>query len=146
MNWTLFIAGYGAIIATVVLGWDVVKYIAGRPKLKFSIRNVTDTSILGGVTMARITIVNVGRDPLTLVAAGLELGTRSSHHSWSANLPNPRKELSQGQPFEIPVSLDNIENKHVLWAWGKDGTGKTYRSKRYPYNEPGLFDMVMKPK
>ena len=146
MNWTPLIAVYGAVIATGVLVWDVIKYQAGRPKLKFLVQNFTDNSILGGVTMARITIVNVGKDPLTLVAAGLELGTKSNHHSWTANLPDPRKEMTQGQPIEIPVSLDNIDNKHVLWAWGKDATGKTYRSKRHPYNEPDLFDTIMKPK
>lgn len=70
---TLAIAGYAAIVATIVLAWDVYKYFSSGAKIDLSAS--TGMQIVGGLvpdenTYISVTALNIGNQPTTITNLG----------------------------------------------------------------------------
>jgi hypothetical protein len=71
--WTLGIAAYAAVVATLVLGWDAYKWLDAGPKIKVSAS--TGMQIVGGLQedtqiYVMVTAVNLGDRATTLTNLG----------------------------------------------------------------------------
>lgn len=131
-NLTLYIAIYGAVLATVVLAWDVLKYLRDRPhiEVKASFR------ILVGVQSEPkigIDTINKGKRPVTIVAVGFTLDRPPNEPNIASlidsGLPT---ELREGQSHTCFRSLDAVNFTEVLNAWARDAAGREYFSKKRP--------------
>ena len=135
-NFTSLLAIYGAVLATIVFVWDIFKYFGDRPNLRVNAyRDIRAAALLSDSQTYPIVVlamVNIGKEPLTVVASGFRLGTESDDNTITlpdADLP---KELTQGQRHTTDVSPDDIAAYKILYAWVRDATGKVYRSKKHP--------------
>jgi hypothetical protein len=79
-----------------------------------------------------IEVFNKGRRPLTIVASGFRLATRSDENTATAPDDALPKELAEGQRHVTYVNSTDIEPHNILYAWARDATGRTYYSKKRP--------------
>jgi len=132
IDFTAILAVYGAILATVVLLWDVVKYVRDRPGLMVKV----DHHVLVGPQLSEhkigIYMVNTGKRPLTVVASGFRLSTQAEENIATVMDPTLPKELAEGQSHTTYANPNEIEVNKILFAWARDATGREYRSKKRP--------------
>lgn len=129
---TLYLAIYGAILSTLVLLWDVMKYYRDKPSLRVQANH---RALVGPRMSERkigIDIINEGKRPITIVASGFRLDTESDENMVTVFDPNLQKQINEGQCHTTFVNPDTIETSKILYAWARDATGREYRSKKYP--------------
>lgn len=88
------IAVYAAIIATLVLIWDIVKWASTRARLRVRVKYDMETFNLGprklqGKKFVLVTVTNVGSKPTTVQMLGL-----GSYANWLAKLIVKRSRAS----------------------------------------------------
>lgn len=127
---TFYVALYGAVLATLVFLWDIVKYKRDKPTLRVE-ANVRVLVGLTSQTKIGIDMINRGRRPLTIVASGFKLNTDGPNIVTALN-DNLPIELNEGQRHTTFVSPDSVDITKVLYAWARDATGREYRSKKRP--------------
>ena len=128
---TFYVALYGALLATLVFLWDVVKY----KRDKATLRVETNIRALVGLTSQvkiGIDMINDGRRPLTIVASGFKLDADDPNvaTAYDMNLPI---ELHEGQRHTTFVNPETVDTTKVLYAWARDATGREYHSKKRPF-------------
>lgn len=132
-NSTLYLAIYGAALATIVFGWDVVKYLKDRPTLQVKTNLRILLGPLGSENKIGIDMINKGKRPITIVASGFMLDTDPSEPNMATiidtSLP---KEIFEGQSHTSFVDFDSVRLTKVLYAWARDATDKEYFSKKRP--------------
>ena len=127
---TFYVAAYGAVLATLVFLWDIVKY--NRDKAKLSVEaNVRVVAGLTSQVKIGIDMINNRKRPLTIVASGLKLDTDGPNVVTALDINLPI-ELGDGQRHTTFVDPDAIDTTKVLYAWARDATGREYRSKKRP--------------
>ena len=108
--WTLWIAGYAAVVATFVLGWDAYKWLASGPRVEITAS--TGMKTFGGavpdpLTYISITAYNVGDQPTTITnLGGMHFETR-----WRAYISRRKPSLAfvvnePSQAQRIPYRFD----------------------------------------
>jgi len=133
---TFYIAIYGAILSTIVFGWELFKYFSDKPKIKV----VTNFSIpvggLQGDPMLGIDIINTGKRPVTIISAGFELirpaGEPNMATILEAGLP---RELFEGQHHSCFAQFDAVNLSEVKRAFARDATGTMHCSKKKPFSK-----------
>ncbi|MEK6408718.1 MAG: hypothetical protein AABN34_17485 [Acidobacteriota bacterium] len=130
-KFTLYIAIYGAFLSTLVFLWDIIKHQKDKPNLRVE----TNQRVLIGQKSERkigIDMINEGRRPITIVASGFKLDTKSDENTATVFDPNLPKEINEGQRCTTFVNPETIDTDKILYAWARDATGKVYRSKKQP--------------
>lgn len=129
---TLYIAIYGALLSTLVLLWDIIKYYGDKPSLRVQANH----RVLAGPRVSErkigIDMINKGKRPITIVASGFKLDTESDKNMATLFDPNLPRQITEGQRHTTFANPDEIAPNKVLYAWARDATGKEYRSKKYP--------------
>ncbi len=108
---TEIVAWWGAILATVVFGWDIYKWRTSGPRLRLSIRPnqiVIGDSSREGKTYISIWVTNIGDRPTTLQSLGFHVFEKRFHRFrrfrrkavMSAIFPNPNEQ------FPLPHKLE----------------------------------------
>ena len=132
-KFTLYLAIYGALLSTLVLLWDILKYYRDKPSLRVKTNHRMLVSPLQSEFKIGIDIINDGKRPITIVASGFDLDVPKSQENvatvYDVNLP---KELHEGQSHTSFVNPDAIDPNKILYAWARDATGREYRSKKWP--------------
>ncbi|OOE63468.1 hypothetical protein [Salinivibrio kushneri] len=144
-------AWWGASVATIVLVWDVFKWISNGPKLSMLLS--PNMQVLGdpsreGKTWVSITISNTGSRPTTLKGVGIEFYDSFAQRllgkpSHAALFPNPNDNLPLPRVIQpgdewtglIPqervdkdLSLQKMAHEGHLMVWASQSHSK--RSKR----------------
>ncbi|MBI3241137.1 MAG: hypothetical protein HYZ49_02450 [Chloroflexi bacterium] len=136
MDLTTFLAIYGAVLSTIAILWnlfkDVTVYRLNRPYLKVE----ANYGLLIGSTTTQPTVkiimVNIGKEPLTVVESGFRLDTKSDENLATVADPSLPKELAQNQRHTTSANFDEVITQKILYAWARDATGRIYRSKKWP--------------
>jgi hypothetical protein len=133
---TTYIALYAALLSTVVLVWDIIKYRRERPRLQVSVAYHVREGASRSEPDIQITMVNRGKRPISVVACGFRLETRSECNT--VTLPVPGGVLTDGQARTAHADLrelrqHGIEPRQILFAWARDATGQEYRSNKHPF-------------
>ncbi len=130
-RFTFYVAAYGAVLATLVFLWDIVKYQRNKPSLRVEANH---RMLVGPRSESKIGIdmINAGKRPVTIVASGFKLDTESQENIatvFDINLPT---EIREGQRHTSFVNPDTLDTSKILYAWARDATGREYRSKKRP--------------
>lgn len=133
---TLGIAGYAAILSTVVF---VNQFVRGRPGVKVRLRAVVVVRQSNGVNdYWTIRIVNHRERPIEIRAAGLSLANRTDLYPEFVDLEGHAVgtgealfplSLADGQSKDLTVRR-NDEGEKVLKAWARDSLDRRYASRR----------------
>lgn len=130
---TTLLAIYGALLATIVFLWDVIKFFHDRPNLRVEADYHIRVSNLGASEpVVGITMINTGKEPLTIVASGFRLDVESDENMATVVDTSLPRELTQGQSHTSCANFDEVVKQKVLYAWARDATGRVYRSKKRP--------------
>jgi hypothetical protein len=129
---TFYVAVYGAILSTLVLVWDIIKYFKDKPNLRVQANHRVLTGPLGSERKIGIDMINQGRRPITIVASGFKLDTDLEENMVTLFDPNLPRQINDGQHHTTFADPDRIDANKILYAWGRDATGKEYRSKKHP--------------
>jgi hypothetical protein len=133
---TTYIALYAAFLSTVVLAWDIIKYRRDRPRLQVSAAYHVRVGGSRSEPDIRITMVNRGKRPISVVACGFRFDTRA--HDNTVTLYVPGATLTDGQTHTGDADLGELrqhgfEPRQILFAWARDAAGQEYRSKKHPF-------------
>ena len=127
-NNSTIIAVYGAFISTVALIWNIYNKLQERPRIKVTAK-FGFTEMGGEISdnLLIITAVNKGKNSAHLSSVGLRSGEDDLVNIHSIGLPC---ELKGGMSHSEWFKADKLNNRKFDFAWYKDATGKTYKSKR----------------
>jgi hypothetical protein len=128
---TFYVAAYGAVLATLVFLWDIVKYQRDKPRLRVEANRRV---LVGPKSELKIGIdmINSGKRSVTIVASGFKLDTENQENIatvYDINLPT---EIREGQRHTSFVNPDTVDTSKILYAWARDATGREYHSKKRP--------------
>jgi hypothetical protein len=129
MTVTDFLAVYAAILATIVAGWDVAKYVLERPRLRVScyIGEMVTPGV--GVTARNLivySIANSGGKPVVVTALGGSLRSGSYFIFIPETLQLPIT-LQPGESKVVPGPMpENVED--VTSFIVHDGLGKQWKT------------------
>lgn len=131
---TTVLAVYGAVLATLVLVWDIIKFRRDKPRLKVQAGH---HMLVGeGTTEHKlgINMSNVGKGKITIVASGFKflppLPNGNMATIYDVGLP---KELDEGQSHTSYAQPLQIPEHQVVYAWVHDATGREWLSKKWPF-------------
>lgn len=131
-NITTYIAIYGAVLSTLVFLWDVIKHLKDKPDLQVEAGYHALVGQLPSELKLGIRMINKGRRPITIVASGFKLDTKSNENMVTIHDPSLPKEITEGQNHITFANPDEIDSNKILFAWVRDATGRVYRSKKRP--------------
>jgi len=129
---TTFLAIYGAVIATLVFVWDLIKYFKDKPQLEV---RVNPHALIGPLTRESkigIEMVNTSRRPITIVSSGFELDIPTDENIVTVLDPNLPVQLSEGQRYITYANPKEVDWEKIRCGRVRDATGRIYRSKKYP--------------
>ncbi len=129
---TLYLAIYGAILSTLVLLWDVVKYYKDKPRLRVQANHRVLVGPLKSEQKIGIDMINEGKRPITIVASGFKLDTDSDENTATVFDPGLPKQIDEGQSYTTFVNPETIDTNKILYAWARDATGRAHRSEKHP--------------
>ena len=108
--WTLEIAAYGAVMATIVFGWDVYKWWKSGPRIDLSVSS--GMKMVGGAVPDPITYIsarasNVGDRPTTITNMGMDY-FESWWHAYVVRRKANKKLIvnDPSSPQRIPYRLE----------------------------------------
>ena len=119
-QWQLWLAVYGAVVATTVAGWQVWTTVRDRPDLRVSASapsrvfkpRASGRGVVGFSISYPIAIMNSGDRPITIMSGDLEYTIRPMIPS-DFGLAS-EDDRTQRLPAELlPLKLDAGEAKHV---------------------------------
>jgi hypothetical protein len=107
MSPTSIVAWWGAILSTIVFLWDIYKYRAAGPKLRFTVQTGMEgvnMPMCEGQTLILATVTNFGDRPSTITNVGYlyfkgRRFLRKKHPDKAAVVPSPS--IAQPIPFEL---------------------------------------------
>jgi len=130
---TAALAIYGSLLATIVFLWDVVKYIRERTRLKVEVNHHFLTGPGESKYRLGIKMANVGKGAITLAASGFRFSPPLPNGNMATIAdPNLPVELSEGQSHTTYAEPSQIPQDQVIYGWGRDATGRTWKSKKWP--------------
>jgi hypothetical protein len=132
MDLVTILACYGAVVSTAAILWNIYEYRRKRPNLKVEANYGLIAGLGASQPTVTITMVNTGKEPLTVVASGFRLDTNSEENVAVVVDPTLPTELAQGQSHTTFANYDGITAHKILYAWARDATGRKYRSKKRP--------------
>ncbi|MBU2616762.1 MAG: hypothetical protein KKB79_02140 [Nanoarchaeota archaeon] len=138
-NPTLAIALYGAILSTIAIGWNIYNNLQDKPKIKVTTSfGFTAQGPETSDNMLFVTAINTGRRSIYLSSFGLRSGENNV-------LPVNRitglpKELKGGESHTEWFEVKKLRGREYNYAWYKDQTGKTYKSKSINKKLNNYFD------
>jgi hypothetical protein len=142
-NWNDLLTIWGAIVATLLLFLELVRYYGDRPKLSVKVKGdwvIGDSMGLSDDTSyVVITAVNVRKRPITITKAGL-LKPRKGYLTRFTESGNPF-ELSEGKSYDFPIKESDLQ-RHGLNGSNyvevvEDSTGRRFYSH-------GVFSRIIK--
>jgi hypothetical protein len=127
MDITIMIAIYGAILSTIAIVWNIYNNLQDRPKIEITAR----FGFFGSSTGAEgpfffVDAINHGKRSIYLSSVGLRGGKEDLVSLKSVGLPC---ELKAGQSHSEWFEIEKLRNRRFDFAWYKDATGKTYKSR-----------------
>jgi hypothetical protein len=128
----LYLAIYGAVLSTLVLLWDVIKYYKDKPSLRVQANHRALVGPSKSEHKIGIDMINEGKRPVTIVASGFKLDTESYENMGTVFDPGLPKQINEGQRYTTFVNPEEIDMSKILYAWAQDATGREHRSKKYP--------------
>src|SRR6185503_1631307 len=106
---TFYIAVYGAVLSTAVFGWELFKYFSDKPKIKVETNFRILVGRSSGDPKIGVDIINSGKRPVTIVAAGFVLDRPKNEPNMAtileADLP---RELFEGQRHSCFAEFDSV--------------------------------------
>ncbi len=130
---TAYIAIYGAVLATIVFLWDLIKYKKDKPCLKVEVRHHILSNRIKTEQKLGIQMANIGRRPITVVASGFEITPPLPEGNMMTVLdPGLPKELREGQSHTTYANTSEISEQQILFGWVRDATGRNWKSKKWP--------------
>lgn len=122
--YTIMIAGYGAILSTILLIWTIiVHYRENIPRLKVRVDKQLKMTSLGDQLSICIIVANIGKIPVTLANAGFNLDL----HILDGNLP---KKIEEGESYSICVDVEILKRQLTQLTQRKPGKGEKTKLKR----------------
>ncbi len=142
-NWNDLLTIWGAIVATLLLSLELVRYYSDRPKLSVRVKGdwvIGDSKGLSDDTSyVVITAVNARKRPITITKAGL-LKPRKGYLVRLTESGNPF-ELSEGKSYDFPIEESDLQrhglNSTNYVAVVEDSTGRRFYSH-------SIFSRIMK--
>jgi hypothetical protein len=147
-NYTLIIAIYGALISSVALAWNIIRYFKSKkgilrikPSLntKFPMTNMGHT--MKSFPTIDISVINLSEKPRYIKQPQFELDQKNNRYMNFLDLDNPINypiKLNTGEEFAVYFNLDNIDEESLKEVIAKkfrvrvlDTHGKVYKSKWY---------------
>ena len=129
---TIYIALYGAILSTIVIIWDVIKYYKDKPKIKVQVDVGPHYSLKRYESEIGVTVINIGKRPVTIVAHGYQFRDKSENGVIEMTEDDLPKELLEGQHCQLFVDT-NVSFEHkILYWWVRDASGRKYYSNKHP--------------
>lgn len=129
---TIYIALYGAILSTIVIIWDVIKYYKDKPKIKVQVDVGQHFSLKRYEDEIGVKIINVGKRRITIVAHGYQFKDKSENGEIEMIDDNLPKELLEGQHCQLFVDLNESFEHKILYWWVRDAAGEKYYADKYP--------------
>lgn len=135
---TTLLAFWGAILSTFLALIEVIKLMQDRPCIKIKVKGgwkiyPKDTTY-GRYEYVDITIINIGRRPVTITHASLR---KSKGYILAGDcLKQGPKEVGEGKSIEYMLREDELRNTGILprdyTAVVSDATGRQYYSHMLP--------------
>jgi hypothetical protein len=130
---TAVLAIYGSLLATIVFLWDVIKYICERTRLKVEVNHHILTGPGESKHRLGIKMANVGKGTITVVASGFRFSPPLPNGNMATIAdPDLPVELNEGQSHTTYAEPSQIPQGQVICGWGRDATGRTWKSKKWP--------------
>ncbi len=130
---TIYIALYGAILATLVFIWDIIKTIKDIPKIIIKANIHFLVGLKTNIRKKGITVINRSRRPVTIVATGFRIITKSNDNMATILDTKLPIELTEGKSHTSFLDSNEISGNKIYYAWARSATGKLYISKKHPF-------------
>lgn len=153
-KWTLAIAIYGAVVATMVFGWDVLKWLATGPRLK--------VSVTAGMVEVEGHSVRPGRRVVCIVVNRGDMATTITHLAgyryskpWHRHVPWIRREEffikgplgSQPLPYVLQPGQQWMGLANQTDAMlDQIRTGALFLGVEHSHSDTGIYKRVRAPK
>ena len=126
-NANLVIAIYGAVLATIAIGWNIYNNLQDRAKIKVETKFGFMVGDNSKKHLLFVNVMNFGKRPITLSSMGLRAED-------GGNLLNLKTislpyELGEGKSHPEWFDIEVLKGRNWKFAWYKDETGKLYKSK-----------------
>jgi hypothetical protein len=134
-KYTLIIATYGAILATTVFLFDIIKYFKDKAKLFVKTAPfilIESNEPYKEKRKIRIDVINISKKPITVTASGFKLKTDSLKDTMQIIDIELPKKINEGESHTSYTDIDNLPLDKIFYAWVSDTTGKSYKSKKWP--------------
>ncbi|MCR4316637.1 MAG: hypothetical protein NUW37_09850 [Planctomycetes bacterium] len=139
-DWTFWIAIYGAVLATAVFAWDILKHFSDRPRLTVKANHrLIVVPGNGATSKIGIDVINKTRRPITVVAYGFRLDTQDDENTLSITEMSGRRPIEEGNSHSVFFNPIDLNGRKVLYAWARDATGEEHRSKKYPLGKEPML-------
>ncbi|MFC1655278.1 hypothetical protein ACFL3C_00225 [Patescibacteria group bacterium] len=115
-NITIYIAIYGAILSTIVLIWNIIKYYLdkGRMELNCMLGNIVGYRVNDKKLYLTYTVTNKGNKPITITHAG---GIYENKQNFLVNATEIPKKLEHGEYVTIKTpDLENLKDIKKLYV------------------------------
>jgi len=126
---TLIIAGYAAIVSTIIAIVHVANFRRDKPKIKISVaRNmaITGDPIRKDMTFTVLKISNAGRRPVTIIQVG-EMHLTNTGALYFDIVPKTPCELTEGKYALASVDEKKTDHNKIRYFYVVDATGREYR-------------------
>ena len=125
------VAWYGAILATVGTFVQLLNFLRDRKSVMIKLKR--DMEMLGeglgpyvGKTIALVTVVNVGRRPLTISTIGLQYDDGVGA-IFTDTRPLVPSEIREGQSIQALFDEAGVRFDRILWYEASDVSGTSFR-------------------
>ena len=135
-SWTVYIAGYAALVATIDLIWRILEWLEKQAKIKVKVSGGLLTSgPKVSEPMILITVINKGKSPTTITSVGFKAKSgKTMIIIPDPSVPLPHR-LKENDKYECWTDLRKlIYHEEILLplvAWCNDAIGNRYFSKKY---------------
>ena len=133
-NTTILVAIYGAILSSIALTWNIISYLADKPKIspRYS-TGLLDLSGSGNNLQHIFSLIfsNPTKHRVVVSSAGISFKNKQNLHFIGGNNGLP-KVILQGDSHTIYRDIDIIkeaidEQGATNYVWVRDATGKIYK-------------------
>ncbi len=128
MNWSLFLACYGAVTGTIGVAICLFNYLRDRVHLKIRYEEFQPNKKTGEIGV-RFKIVNKGRRPISIMKTGIR---RKDGHDFV--FYRNKLILDEKTPIEEFNITEWVNSKRDIdFFWTEDGAGKIYKLYLTPF-------------
>jgi len=131
----LYIAIYGAVLATITFLWNIRLHLKDQAEIKVNVKVVDRYNGLITIQYICVELSNSGKRPITVKEISYKVGkqTHVARLSMQNDLP---KELGEGQLHSVDILKDDIKDlNEIEFITAKDVRERQYRSRKYPLNQ-----------